>query len=202
MLNNTKLACIALISFTLAIYTSTSTANEAQPSLSFFAIHHQELTTNNDMDFDGINLEVSGKLKEHWVLSASYAQVEADGGPSRGGIDWDITYGRLGYLAYNNRQLAVLIGPQVQYISYEIPYTSSARSDTSFGAYAEARYRVSSLIEIQGSINYIDASRTDNNQFLQYELGARTFLAERFALEGRLQLGDWQGFMLGGSVHF
>lgn len=183
-----------------AVASPTVLAADNAPSFNYAAVHYQEFEDASQRDFDGINLEISGHLGERWFISGSYAQIDSDS--DTGSIDRDLTYGRLGYLAHRQNRLALYGGPQIMYVSYEIPYTSSTESDTSAGAFAGVRYMATTSIELQGEVNYASFSHGDSNNFIQYTLGVRTFITYRFALEARAQFGDWEGFMLGGSVHF
>lgn len=175
-------------------------AADNAPSFNYAAVHYQEFEADNGRNFDGINLEISGHLSERWFISGSYAQIDSDA--DNASIDRDLTYGRLGYLAHHQRRLAVYAGPQIMYVSYEIPFTSSTDSDTSVGAFAGVRYMMTPSIELKGELNYASFSHGDSSNFTQYTVGLRTFLSYRFALEARAQLGDWEGFMLGASIHF
>ncbi|RAJ99062.1 outer membrane beta-barrel protein [Aliidiomarina maris] len=174
----------------------------ASPSLNYFGVHYQELQADNQVDFDGISFEVSGRLRDQWLLSGSYAQVEGPRIAGHGNLDWDITYARLGYIAHQQDRFVSYIGPQVHYLSFEVPTSSNTDSETGFGAFAGARYMLTPRVELQGEISYSNLSHANSSYFLQYQVGFRAYVSNRFALEARAQLGDWDGFMLGGSVHF
>ena len=182
--------------------TSAPLANAADnaPSFNYAAIHYQEFETDLDRKFDGYSLEVSGHLGARWFISGSYAQLSHDLG--NGNVNRDLTYGRLGYLAQHRDHLALYAGPQLMYATYEFMANRYTESETSPGAFAGIRYMATPSIELKAEMSYVNFSHADSNNFVQYTAGLRTFLTYRFALEARAQFGDWEGFMVGGSIHF
>lgn len=183
-------------------YGATAVAADSSPSFNYAAVNYQEFTSDLERDFDGVSLEVSGQLGPRWFISGSYAQLSTTSDPFD--ADRDVTWGRLGYLAHHRGALALYGGPQVMYVSYDVPVTSNtdADSDTSAGAFIGMRFLATPSIEFIGEVNYASFSHGNSSNFLQYTVGVRTFLTYRFALEARAQFGDWDGFMLGGSMHF
>lgn len=175
-------------------------AADSAPSFNYAAIHYQEFETEADRNFDGFNLEVSGHLSESWFISGSYAQLSHDLG--EGSLNRDLTYGRLGYVARHQGGLALYAGPQIMYTTYEFMTNIDTESSTSAGVFAGVRYMVSPSVELKTEVSYANFSHDNNNNFIQYTAGLRTFLTYRFALEARAQFGDWDGFMVGGSIHF
>lgn len=184
----------------LAALATQANAADNAPSFNYAAIHYQEFDSEPDRKFDGYNLEVSGHLGERWFISGSYAQVSHD--LDDGNLNSDLTYGRLGYLAQHQDRLAIYGGPQVLYVTYEFMSGRNTQSDTSPGVFAGLRYMASPSVELKAEVSYANLSHGNNNNFVQYTAGLRTFLTYRFALEARAQFGDWNGFMVGASIHF
>ena len=194
-----SLRTLLVITCLAAIAPQANAADNA-PSFNYAAIHYQEFETELDRKFDGFNLEVSGHLGERWFISGSYAQVSHDLGD--GNLNSDLTYGRLGYLAQHQDRVGLYAGPQIMYVTYEFMSSRNTQSETSPGVFAGIRYMASPSVELKAEVNYANFSHGNSNNFVQYTAGLRTFLTYRFALEARAQFGDWEGFMVGGSIHF
>lgn len=185
-----------------ALFALPATSVAETTSFRYFSVQYQELENDQGADFDGINLAVSGRIKPNWFLSANYAQMTADRDTGPGNFDWDIAYGRLGYILHEDNVMALYAGPQVHYVSYDILHTSGNDSETGYGAFAGARYMLSQKLEASAEISYSNLPHNGQSQFLQYQLGGRYFINNRFAVEASGQFGDWPGFTIGGSVHF
>lgn len=171
---------------------------DLRPSFNYIAAHYQNFETDSGADYDGFSFEVSGQVGERWFLEGRYAEVSADN--EGGNVDLDITYGRLGFIAMEQQQLSLYGGPQVLYVSYDFPFINTG-SDTSFGAFVGGRYTFS-RIELGGEISYANYSHGNSSYFLQYQAAARLYVTSAIALDAQLTLGDWDGFMVGASIHF
>lgn len=186
---------LSLASIILASGILPATAS-TQPSLSYLSASYLE--AEDQRTFDGFKFEISGQISNRFFLSGSYAEISV----SNPDIDRDITHGRLGYLAYDQDGWRVFAGPQLQYISQDMPFSSSTNSDTRYGVFAGARYQLSSSIELNTEISYAYIDEGDDSSFLQYSVGGRYYVLSRLAVDGKLRFGDFNGFMVGLSLHF
>lgn len=178
------------------LVTAASVSAVSQPSLNYLSASYLELDDYHT--FDGFKFEISGQVSQRFFLSGSYAEVSSSS-PS---ADRDITHARLGYLAFNQEGLQLFAGPQVQYISHDIPNSSSTHSDTRFGLFAGTQYRFTENLELNAEISYAYVDEGDDSTFLQYSLGGRYYVLSRLSVDGKLRFGDFDGFMIGLSLHF
>lgn len=183
----------------LALGTSSAMANE--PSFSYVSANYVELD-EADTTFDGFEAELSGRVGQYLFISGSYAQLSG-GWADISNVDFDIAYGRLGIIFGETDHVAFYAGPQVQYINADFGLGSdgdfelTSESSTDYGAFGGARVMLTSRVELNGEISYVDM---DDEDYTSYAAGARIYLTPNLAATGQMKFGDLDGFNVG--VHY
>ncbi|RUO26856.1 hypothetical protein CWE09_09250 [Aliidiomarina minuta] len=190
-----------LLTSAIGLTLSAPAAMANEPSFSYVSASYVELD-EADTTFDGFQAELSGRVGQHLFISGSYAQLSG-GWADVSNVDFDIAYGRLGIIFGETDQVAFYAGPQVQYINADFGLGSDgdfdlgSESSTDYGAFGGARLMLTSRVELNGEISYVDM---DNDDYTSYSAGARVYLTPYLAATGQMNFGDLDGFSVG--VHY
>ncbi|RUO26854.1 hypothetical protein CWE09_09240 [Aliidiomarina minuta] len=187
---NLKAMLVSILGLSLVA----SVATAQVPSFNYVGASYTEIEDGN-INYDGFELEVSGRIGENWFLSGSYADIST----SQAEVvfdDLDITYGRLGYIFIEDELAALYAGPQVQYLNFDGGLGST--SETDLGVFVGLRFIAAPRIELMTEASYIDM----DNSITRFSAGARFYITPSLSAETQANFGDWSGFSLGINFHF
>ncbi|NKB98991.1 MAG: outer membrane beta-barrel protein [Pseudomonadales bacterium] len=140
-----------------------------------------EIDDGLDIDGDGIAVAGSVAIGESTFLHAGYGTLEFDGGVD---LDqWTVGFGAHAPIADN-----VDIVGRLGYVDAKLDTPFGDADDDGYSVGIGLRGKLSESFELEGGVSYVDLD--DSGDDTSFNLGARYYLTENFALGAGVNLGD------------
>jgi len=189
-----KLPKIGLMGLLMA---SGATAVASEMSYSYIEAAYIDTEIDNrniDVDGDGVALGGSFAISDTFFLTAGYTTQGFDRG-----VDVDQwTFGVGGHLPLTD---SVDFVGSLNYVDVDVDTRFGGADDDGIGATVGIRAKVAPMVELEGSISYVDFD--DSGDSTSFGVTGRYYLTDMFALSAGVSVGDdVTGWQLGARYEF